>query len=535
MRILCDYKYIPWPVIGNAYSCQVKNLNLTQPNQSITKVSGNHLPRLTDTHVRAFDICRQTSHFMLQRIKNFFSSIELLQVQNSKLKVITQADLKPFSKLRVLHLGANHLEALERNLFLYNPDLVRIDFKHQKLKLISYNILDNLIRLALADFQSSGCVDFYAQAGREGIGSLKKEIRINCQPIDDLISEVKELREKVGNLDSGESSAKLKILEYDSEPVMKKLDVKFTKMQEDNVKCMDGLEVVTKNFHALTEKMKTLEKSLGLKLEESDKETCGIHEIANQKCTLENENLQRLKRETSIVNLECEKVEWAKLGNQVTCNIRNLKITQPDVDIKNVSSGSQLQGIDARVVEEVKAFNQQASFLPLKLAEHFPNLKLLIFVDCKVMVINEKAFSGLKNLRSLNLSHNKIGKISATDLKDLAALNSLDISYNKIENFDEEALQALTELFVLKLNDNLLSDLTAKIFIKLSKLKFLMMQNNKLAIIEPNILNGLIKLEFADFSNNKCVDVAASKTSTITLKVLATFFSENCSDLKILF
>ena len=163
-------------MIGNSYSCLVRNLNLTQPDDSIVKVSGEHLPRLNHNHIKALEFRAQNCHFLPQRIKNFFPNLELLRVVNSRLKVIAQNDLKTLTKLRVLQMNGNHLTNLDSDLFDSNLDLVRIDFRSQKLKLIGYNIFDKLEKLALADFQYGGCVNFMAQNGKTGIAELKKEI-----------------------------------------------------------------------------------------------------------------------------------------------------------------------------------------------------------------------------------------------------------------------------------------------------------------------------------------------------------------------
>lgn len=177
VRIYCEYKFISWPIIGNVYTCQIRNLNVTQQNDSIVKVSGDHLqPRLNYNHVRALEIRGQTCHFLPQRIKNFFPNLDLLRIVNSRLKVITQADLKPLSKLRVVQMNGNQLTTLDNDLFDFNQDLTRVDFRSQKLKLIGYNIFNKLEHLAVADFQFSGCVNFYAKNGRVDIEELKKEI-----------------------------------------------------------------------------------------------------------------------------------------------------------------------------------------------------------------------------------------------------------------------------------------------------------------------------------------------------------------------
>lgn len=73
-------------------------------------------------------------------------------------------------------MNGNQLTNLDNDLFDSTLNLVRVDFRSQKIKLIGYNIFDKLERLALADFQFGGCVNYLAEDGKVGVENLKKEI-----------------------------------------------------------------------------------------------------------------------------------------------------------------------------------------------------------------------------------------------------------------------------------------------------------------------------------------------------------------------
>lgn len=526
-RVNCDYKFVSWPIIGNSYTCQARNLNITQPSQPITKIAGTHRVHLTDSHVRAFDVRRENCNFLPQRLKNFFPNLELLQVHNSKLQALKQDDLKPLSKLRVLQVNGNQITSLESKLFEFNLELVRVEFKHQRLRLIGYNILDSLTKLALADFQLSGCVNFYAQSG-QGIDELKREIRINCQPIVELISEGKNLKERVEILEALDTSLGAKAnLNAEDESSFKKIETKFLKLSQDNAKCLENVETVTKIFFALMENVEALEATLKAKLDRSSNEHCTAIEIENQQCQ---NDYQRIKRESSVVNIECEEVDWkapTAANTLHSCNVKNLKVAHRDVEIKNVLNGNRMQAIDSQRVEELRMFNGEIMFLPQKLSQMFPDLKVLTVIDSELLEIHEKGLKGLKKLQSLILSHNQIQKVPKA-FDDLAALTMLDLSSNKIETIADEALSPVQNLVQLKLNDNRLVDLPSNLLVSLLKLKILLLQNNQLAVIRSKLIEPLKKLEFADFTNNKCIDIEASRASTIPLIDLEIFFAENC-------
>lgn len=494
---------------------------------------GTHrVHQFTDSHVRAFEIRREVCHFLPQRIKNFFPNIEVLQVQNSKLQALTQADLKPLTKLRVLLINANQLTSLENKLFSFNPELVKIEFKHQKLRLVGYNILDGLNKLALADFQSSGCISFYAQNGKQGIDELKKEIRINCQPIDELIDEGNSLKERIEMLESGLGS-KGKLVQCDCEGgSSQKLDAKFLKLQQENEKCRENVGMVQTIFFTLMEKVDSLERILKAQilkeLNDPSSEHCTALEIENQQCMTE---YQRITRETSGINIECEEVDWKTSAPAAvhSCNAKNLKVSHRDVEVKNVLDGNRMQALDAQRVEELKVFNEQVLFIPHKLAERLPGLKALIINDCELLEINGKALKGLKKLQSLVASNNQISSVPTKSFDDLTTLTLLDISSNKIREIEADAFSELLNLVQLKLNDNKLVELPLNMLAKQQKLKFLFLQNNQLMVIPDKLLESLTKLEFADLTKNKCIDIEASKTSTILIGDLEAFFTDNCS------
>lgn len=339
--------------------------------------------------------------------------------------------------------------------------------------------------------------------------------------------QIKALKDKIEFLESLNQNAKIKTLDFENDPVFVKFDAKFSKFQSDNEKCLTKSEVITKNFLSIIEKVDIIEKALRLK----EKENCPLQDALNQNCLLEREQLLRLKRESSFIDVACDKVEWAKTeGSFQSCNAKNLKITHPECQIRKIVVGHRMEEIEGKQIEELKAFNEQIIFLPLKFPENFPNLKTLSFIACGLISVNTKALNGLRMLQTLTFSHNAIKTISNEGFENLDSLTTVDLSHNRIENISDEALQNLLELSVLKLNDNLLCCLMTNIFARQQKLKFLFLQRNKLSSISPTLLEPLKKLEFVDVTENDCINLLVSKETTITLKNLKPYFAENCSD-----
>lgn len=519
VRINCDYKHVAWPIIGSAYTCQVRSLNVTQRKDSVLKVTGYHYIQLGNSHVRSIDIRAQTCHFLPSRIRNWFANLELIQVHNSRLKAIAQTDLQPFHRLRVLHLAANQLTTLDNNLFYHNPSLVRIDFKHQRLKHIGYNILDSLNQLAMANFEDGGCVNFYAQQGRKGIHDLKREIRVNCQPIAEMIIEVESLREKVSSLVeiNQKTQELIKHMNYDDDPRIKKLNTMFNKIQLDNQKCLQSRETIARKYLDVSEQLTTVRESL------NETQSCVLQDI-------EREKLERIKRDASSIDIHCELVELKdKLNDstQLSCNIKNLKVKENDVEIARIINGHRSNIVDGSKVSEVKAFNGISIYLPLKLSEKFENLKILNFVECGLIEVNGDVLRGLKVLRSLILSHNLITNINRKAFQDLKLLNLLNLSHNKIEKIDAEIFQTLNELAIVNLSFNQIVELQADMFKNQKNMKVLLMHQNNLTIIDGNALDPHRKLEFVDFNGNNCIDKSSTKTE---LKDFKAALLDDCSN-----
>ena len=326
-------------------------------------------------------------------------------------------------------------------------------------------------------------------------------------------------------LESSQQHAKVQSLSFETDAAFVKLNAKFVKLQNDNEKCLATSEVLTKNFHAIIDKVDTVQRAL--KLKEND--AGALNDVVNQKCLIENEKLLRFKRELSLIDMECEKVEWIKGNRKVqSCNLKNLKISHEEFEIKNVISGHRGQPFDGSNIEELKAFNEQVPYLPVNLAEKFSNLKILTFIDCGLTFVNTKVLENLGKLQNLTLSRNLIKGISAEGFKNLSSLIDLDLSNNKLEKFKSNSFESLNELLVLKLNNNLLVELSEKSFANLKKLKFLFLQKNILSIIPPTLLEPLRKLEMADFKDNSCVNLEVTRESSITIRSMKIYFEENC-------
>lgn len=512
VKLNCNFKYKTWPVIGHVYGCHIQNLNVTQPNDLTTVILGKHHTSLNQSNfdVRAFDVTKQTCLYLPGRVKNFFMNLELLNVVNSKLQSISAADLKPFTKLRVLMLSANNLVDLDNDLFDNNPELVRVDFRDQKFKLIGYNFLENVPKLSIADFTNAGCIDFKAENGKKGVKELKREIRINCQPIDEFFFEFRKINDKLNNIDttkmnSGRSEGKSEDLS--------KISAIVDQLQRDHQKCNENFDIFMRDYNDMKRKLEVLEKVIT-----TNASNC-------EYCENEVTELKKIKRELSSIELKCE----IPIGNTKICAVKNLRILKSDIEISFVNVGIHPKNL-IESIEDFRAMNQQIFYLPVNLNRMFPNLKSLNIIESKVSELGPDPLKQMTKLMNLILSHNSISNVHKESFKNLIMLEMLDLSFNNLDYIQPSTFDNLQKLSTLKLDNNRLQLLTDETFSKLINLQNLFLQSNKLQKISPLTFENLKNLNFIDLTSNDCVSHSESSkdSQSINLSILKSYFAVRC-------
>lgn len=198
-------------MLGSAYACNVKTLNVTMPLQLITKV----LPEATDRVVNALLILEQNCEFFPSGIIKYFTNLEGIAVQKSNLKKITKGDLKGFWKLRSISLFGNKLKVIENELFRYNPKLELVSLFNNQLQFIFPSAFD-LVHLKILYLNSNPCINQDAIEPKK-LSQLKCELVLKCK-----------VTEQMGEF-AGIESEKLRI-------------------EEENVKLKGSFDAVSKNL-----------------------------------------------------------------------------------------------------------------------------------------------------------------------------------------------------------------------------------------------------------------------------------------------
>ena len=176
IEIKCGTHFITYPnVEGYITTCFVEDLTTSSLNDEITSFDGLY----PQTDYVGLLIQHQTMPYWPQKLGDFFTSVERLQVSNSQLKAVSKSDLEKFTEMTNLHLDGNDLKVLKGGLFEFNPKLQHVNFLGNNFVQIDANLFNGLNDLEEVKFGGGGCVNFNAK-NKEEVAELIEIIEVNC-------------------------------------------------------------------------------------------------------------------------------------------------------------------------------------------------------------------------------------------------------------------------------------------------------------------------------------------------------------------
>ncbi|XP_072916178.1 vasorin b isoform X1 [Hemitrygon akajei] len=129
---------------------------------------------------------------------------------------------------------------------------------------------------------------------------------------------------------------------------------------------------------------------------------------------------------------------------------------------------------------------------------HIPSDTSDIFAfENSISVLRSEDFAGLRELKLLHLSHNKISELPGQIFRPLASLYNLDLSANQITEITNETFTGLRDLERLYLQKNKIASIQAGAFEDLVSLVELKLQDNLLKHIPPFQLPTLLLLDLS--------------------------------------
>lgn len=152
----CEYSNEQSPMLGNIYSCKIKNAILLNTNDKFT-ITGTHQSKgRKDLGVKFVDFSSSNISYIPEQMFKKFSNVEYLNVNGVGLKTIL-----PFtfiSDLKVLLANNNQITKLDGNVFCISSDLETLSFRKnliQEIDVHAFQNLGNLRELYLSDNQLS--------------------------------------------------------------------------------------------------------------------------------------------------------------------------------------------------------------------------------------------------------------------------------------------------------------------------------------------------------------------------------------------
>lgn len=191
-------------LLEGTYYCRVNNANINSRNEAVVDgITGTHKSGYNNDNVVAFQIYTGSAVYPPQGIEKYFKNLKAIRYQHCKLKEIHQQDLKPFPKLMDLMLYGNQIEVLEEGLFDFNPDLVYINIRDNKIVHIHSKVFDNLKKVTHIYLNSNTCTNKYATSPSQ-IQELIQQISSKCQNTEflNLESKLKNLENSIKSLNS---------------------------------------------------------------------------------------------------------------------------------------------------------------------------------------------------------------------------------------------------------------------------------------------------------------------------------------------
>ena len=132
-------------------------------------------------------------------------------------------------------------------------------------------------------------------------------------------------------------------------------------------------------------------------------------------------------------------------------------------------------------------------------SDSFSSMSNLVYLDLndnRIEKIDNRTFSSLIQLKTLNLRHNLIRFIEENTFSNLKNLSELDLSWNILLSvLNPLSFSGLENLKDLNLDRCRLSTLNPQTFIGLSNLKSLSIRNEQLGYFDLRILENLSKIE----------------------------------------
>lgn len=160
IQVSCSYSTMGMSYVsGSPYTCQA---TLTEDgSDDITLLSGAHTGSMTNANVQGFYVmgAYQTKFNKLpSNLATYFPNLVYISVDNTRMKTLTSADLKPFSNLVYFSAQMNLLRVLPGDTFDFNLYLAYLNLAYNSIQYVGAGFLSKNTLLTNIQFQYNRCL-----------------------------------------------------------------------------------------------------------------------------------------------------------------------------------------------------------------------------------------------------------------------------------------------------------------------------------------------------------------------------------------
>lgn len=180
----CQFNFNYLPSLGSVYTCIVKSMDFSLNSTHIENFNGSHIGHNSNMDVLAiifpvifcpdFNLTTIPKGFLM-----FFPNFVAFNFEGCGIENLNGDKLEEYPYLEHFWLSDSNLERIPGNFFSHNQKLKFINFSNNKIVKVGEGLIDNLVALEQAWFNSNVCIDMMATTPFE-FTDLIESLRVNC-------------------------------------------------------------------------------------------------------------------------------------------------------------------------------------------------------------------------------------------------------------------------------------------------------------------------------------------------------------------
>lgn len=158
---------------------------------------------------------------------------------------------------------------------------------------------------------------------------------------------------------------------------------------------------------------------------------------------------------------------------------------------------------NAQMLEYIDLGFNQISEIENEAFRGLSNLKTLFLEANTIAAIKNKTFSGAKNLQRLDLSKNEISDIETGSFAHMSKLKSIHLNQNRISRLSAGIFSGFCVIERIDLSVNMITDIESGVFDKLTTLQTLELGYNQLLMLPDRLHEGVPYLSSLFMASNR--------------------------------